>query len=416
MNYAIFRSEPIMTLKDLGQIGAHNKRSKEAYKSNPDIDKSKSLNNIVLVGSELSYLEKYMEIVKPYKEEHDEKMKTTRENRRKSFNQMLDDSNSVVADEFIFSATNEYFKDKGIDTIKNWGYTCLDFIHQDLGYQKWQVLNATIHMDETTPHLHCVLVPLVRKFDKRTNTERYTLSKRQYIKDSEHLTELQDKYWERLNKAGFELNRGIKGSDNEHIQIKEYKKLTKKIGYDITKQNIALQESVDKLEEDMKSSKETIVGDYIKIKKDTYKNMNDVVNQTKKSLEKSSKMEYLINEMTTYTNSYFNLQKENKNIKQEVEYLKHKNKELERENYQLKDFLNEVLQYIKKIFRKLLHIGNDKDKDDVVEQTDYYFINNLYKKKDLVDIGKDTDREDEIFSIGNIKDYRDIDDDSDIRI
>ena len=26
MNYAIFRSEPIMTLSDLGQIGSHNKR------------------------------------------------------------------------------------------------------------------------------------------------------------------------------------------------------------------------------------------------------------------------------------------------------------------------------------------------------------------------------------------------------
>lgn len=57
MNYAIFRSEPIMTLRDLGQIGAHNQRKKEAYKSNPDIDMGKSSNNIILIGSELSYLE-----------------------------------------------------------------------------------------------------------------------------------------------------------------------------------------------------------------------------------------------------------------------------------------------------------------------------------------------------------------------
>ena len=168
MNYAIFRSEPIMTLRDLGQIGAHNQRTKEAYKSNPDIDMGKSSNNIVLIGSELSYLERYMEIVKPYKEEHEEKMKSTRENRRKSFNKMLDDSNSVVADELIFTATNEYFKEKDTDTIKKWGNTCLDFVYKDLGYEKWQILNATIHMDETTPHMHCVLVPLVKKFDKRT--------------------------------------------------------------------------------------------------------------------------------------------------------------------------------------------------------------------------------------------------------
>ena len=49
MSYAIFRVEPINTLKDLGQIGAHNKRDKKAYLSNPDIDMSKTKNNIDIV-------------------------------------------------------------------------------------------------------------------------------------------------------------------------------------------------------------------------------------------------------------------------------------------------------------------------------------------------------------------------------
>mgnify|MGYP006991733103 CR=1 FL=1 len=38
-------------------------------------------------------------------------------------------------------------------------------------------------MDEKTPHIHCVVVPLVKKLDKRTNTERYTISKKQFIHD-----------------------------------------------------------------------------------------------------------------------------------------------------------------------------------------------------------------------------------------
>ena len=37
LNYAIFRSEPIMTIPDLAQIGSHNKREKKAYQSNPNI-------------------------------------------------------------------------------------------------------------------------------------------------------------------------------------------------------------------------------------------------------------------------------------------------------------------------------------------------------------------------------------------
>ena len=99
MSYAIFRVEPINTLKDLGQIGAHNKRDKKAYQSNPDIDISKSKNNIDIVPLFDKYTKGYYELVKEYKKEYEEKQKTTREDRRKSFNKMLDDSNSVVADE-----------------------------------------------------------------------------------------------------------------------------------------------------------------------------------------------------------------------------------------------------------------------------------------------------------------------------
>lgn len=68
-------------------------------------------------------------------------------------------------------------------------------------------------VDEKTPHIHCVVVPLVKKLDNRTKTERYTMSKKQYIKDNIHLSQLQDKYHQRLTEKGFDLERGIKGSD-----------------------------------------------------------------------------------------------------------------------------------------------------------------------------------------------------------
>jgi len=34
LNYAIFRSESILTIGDLAQIGAHNRREKTKYNSN----------------------------------------------------------------------------------------------------------------------------------------------------------------------------------------------------------------------------------------------------------------------------------------------------------------------------------------------------------------------------------------------
>ena len=37
LNYAIFRSEPILSIQDLAQIGSYNKREKKFYKPNPEI-------------------------------------------------------------------------------------------------------------------------------------------------------------------------------------------------------------------------------------------------------------------------------------------------------------------------------------------------------------------------------------------
>ena len=133
---------------------------------------------------------------------------------------MLNKSRNVVADELLFTATHKFFENMNKNDIIDWANTCMEFIYKDLGYTKSQVLHATIHLDEETPHLHCVVVPLVKKYDKRTNTERYTISKKQYIKDKLQLSQLQDMYHKRLTEKAYDLERGIKGSDNKHIKIK----------------------------------------------------------------------------------------------------------------------------------------------------------------------------------------------------
>ncbi len=287
MSYAIFRVEPINKLKDLEQIGAHNTRTKEAYKSNPDIDKSKSANNIHLVPPPHNdYYNSYIDLVKDYKKQHDEKQKTERENRKKSFSQMLDDSNSVIADELLFTSDNEFFKNMSKNEIIKWANCCMDFVYEDIGYEKWQVLNATIHLDEKTPHLHCVVVPLIKKYDKRSDKEKWTISKKHYMKDKNYLSTLQDKYHERMISNGYDLDRGIKNNDNEQIDIKQYKKITRKLNIELTSKNEKLNKSMLELEQKMESNKETIFDkEYIKVKKDTFDSMNKVIEQTKKVME-----------------------------------------------------------------------------------------------------------------------------------
>ena len=84
LNYAIFRSEPIYTLKDLAQIGSHNKREKKAYNSNPDIVLEKTKDNIELKPLADKYVKGFYNITEEYKKEHDERMKTERTDRKKT--------------------------------------------------------------------------------------------------------------------------------------------------------------------------------------------------------------------------------------------------------------------------------------------------------------------------------------------
>ena len=227
LNYAIFRSGPIYNLSTLGQIGSHNRRKKKIYKSNPDINLNLSHNNIEIVPLDKKYVKKFYELTKDYKKQHNERMKNERKDRKRAYYQMLNESKNVVADELIFTATNEFFKNMTIEDIKEWANTCMEFVYDDLGYTKEQVLHAVIHMDEKTPHIHCVVIPLVKKFDKRTNTDRYTISKKQYIKNKRHLSILQDKFYARLVSKGYDLKRGIKGSNKKHIPFQEYKRNNK---------------------------------------------------------------------------------------------------------------------------------------------------------------------------------------------
>lgn len=390
MSYAIFRSESINTLKDLGEIGAHNKRDKKSYKSNPDIDMSKSKNNIEIVPLNERYSKGYYELVKDYKKEYEEKQLTTREDRRKSFDKMLDDSNSVVADELLFTSDNDFFKNMNRKDIKKWANACMDFVYENLGYTKEQVLHSVVHMDEKTPHLHCVIVPLIKKFDKRTNALKYTISKKHYMKSGTYISELQDKYWERMNNNGFKLERGIKNSDNEHISIKEFKKITKKLDNRMEKQNYLMTRDYEILEEKLKTSKPTITG------KETYDTLKDFMNTSKRVIKDMPNNQALFKELEDYTKNYREMEREKHNVEVEVRKLEHKNEELRNENRKLHNFLNIMLQTLKKFFNKLLHIGTEKDKDDVVKEITAYHSLDYYNDRDLHDIADGTPREDEI--------------------
>ena len=398
LNYAIFRSQPIYTLQDLAQIGSHNKREKQAYKSNPDIKLNMSQYNVELVPLAEKYVKGFYNITKDYRKEHEERMKIEREDRKRKFNTMLDNSRNVVADELLFTATNRFFRNMSNEDLMKWANTCMEFVYEDLGYTKEQILHATLHVDEKTPHIHCVVVPLIKKLDKRTNTERYTISKKQYVKDKIHLSQLQDKYHQRLTEKGFDLERGIKGSDNVNINIKELKKITRKLNIDLNNKTQRLSESVKDLQEKMQSNKNVLFDkEYVKIKKDTFDTMNKVIDDATNVMNLQPKLEKVYKEVDSYTRSYQSIKRENDLYKNEIENLELNNNKLYEKNTELNNRINGILKAIKKFFRKLSQLGSEIIKEGTVSEIKQYYDDKYFNRKDIVNISADTTKEDELF-------------------
>lgn len=104
----------------------------------------------------------------------------------------------------------------------------------------------------------------------------------------------------------------------------------------------------------------------------------------------------LFKELTDYTNNYREMEKQKHNVEVEVRKLELKNEELQLENRRPNNLTHNILQTLKKFFKKLLHIGSEKDKDDVVEEITNYHKLEYYDNKDLHDIADETPREDEI--------------------
>ena len=396
MSYAIFRCKSINTLNDLSHISSHNKREKESYKSNPDIRIEDSINNIELVKCNKKYREKFYEITKEYKKEHDEKMKTIRQDRYKTFDQMVDDSKSCVADEMIFTSGPEFFKDMTKEEILRWANGCMYFVYNDLGYTKEQVLHSVLHLDEKTPHIHCVVVPLVKKFDKRVNKERYSISKRDYIKDQNYLSILQDKYCFRLNNLGFKLERGEKGTKIKNLSLGQLKGITRHYERLANKSKKNIESEYLKIINMLKFSKKKAFSDSIILNGESYHILLKYLDLYTKEIQNQVIYQNFFNDLDDYIFNYKELEKEYNYSQKVIDNLEEDCEKLEQNNNNLIDFIKNILEMLKEFFRRILLSKNEVDKNKTVNILKECYEKELYNSYDLIDISKDTDKEIEV--------------------
>lgn len=216
MSFAIIRNTKYKR-ENLKGIYRHNERRNKNY-SNDNIDKEKSYLNYSLKSPKYRY-DKEFDIMK---EKYDLKgqIKTV----------------SNIACEYIITSDKQFFEEIGEEETKRYFETAYEFVaeYKNLGEQ--YIMSAKVHMDEETPHMHLIFLPVVHTQDKKgNNIDKLACS--EFWKEKDSYRRLQDAFYQYMTSHSFELERGVPKEETgrEHIDIKEYKEIT---NFDKTKEKL----------------------------------------------------------------------------------------------------------------------------------------------------------------------------------
>lgn len=249
MGKAILRVAGIKTTGDLSGVGKHH--VDRISETNKDIDPDRFDENITLKSTIGTYNETFNYVVRDLKNQHEKQMESTRESRRKSFRDKINEDKADVACEFMMSASPEYFEGKSRQEVRDWAENSLKFVTDKIGISQDNVLHAVVHMDEKTPHLHVVAVPLVEKYDGRKKENVLAISRKHFITTRQDMAHVQTDYVKFMNEKGFDLERGMEKSGGKHLDVARYKvKTTEEKVEQLEQQVTALSGEKEKLEKE----------------------------------------------------------------------------------------------------------------------------------------------------------------------
>ena len=207
MSYAIIRNTKYKR-ENLKGIYRHNERRNTNY-SNENIDKEKSYLNYSIKSPQYSYEKEFDRIKEKYNLKG--QIKTV----------------SNIACEYIITSDHDYFERIGEEETKRYFETAYKFVteYKNLGEQ--YILSAKVHMDEQSPHMHLIFLPVVHTTDKKGKyIDKLACSEFWKAKDS--YRQLQDAFYKYMVESGFDLQRGLpkEETNRKHYSVEEYKKIT----------------------------------------------------------------------------------------------------------------------------------------------------------------------------------------------
>ena len=302
MSYAIIRN---INYK-MGQLSyayRHNERKNTNY-SNKDIQHNNSIKNYSLKNVYTSYQKAFRNIKEKYKLKGQIKVV------------------SNVMCELLITSDKEFFELIGEEETKRYFECAYKFVanYQNLGEEF--IVSAKVHMDESTPHLHLVYIPVVHKLDKKSGKQISKIACSEYWKGKDSYGKLQDNFYEYITKCGFDLERG-RTKDNEHIPIEKLKVVTNYEMQELFKDSEHLEQEI------VTNNFEELQVDYKRV----IKKFNTLAKQYTRVKTITDNM--LINQEK--------LQQENQELQEENEYL-------EEENNNLKNFLEKTYEYVSILF------------------------------------------------------------------
>ena len=187
-----------MKAENLIGIGNHNQRKTKNH-SNPDIDTSLSELNYDLVNRTDNYKKDIENFI-------NENKSTTRAVRK----------DAVLINEWIITSDRKFFENLSDEDTKEFFISAKEYFAESFGEEN--IRYATVHLDESTPHLHMGIVPFDE--DKKLSAKR--------VFNREALRNVQEDLPKLLQEKGFDIKRGLEGSDRKNLTVPEFKKLKEK--------------------------------------------------------------------------------------------------------------------------------------------------------------------------------------------
>ncbi len=297
MSYAIIRNEKLTRVQAMGAY-KHNERKTRNH-SNKNIDSTKTELNYYLKKNELSYIKEFDKI----KEKYDLKGQIR--------------SNSNIMCEMVFTSDQKFFDKIGYEESKRYFEESYKFIceYKNLGEQN--IISAVVHMDEDTPHMHLLFIPVIHTTDKQGNKIDKVCC-RDFWKGKNSYRDLQNAYFKHISGKGFKLERGelVEVTNREHYSVQEYKRIT---NFENTKEllnsiKLELPETLDikDFQKIMLNRDEKIKNKIIKPKDELIKKL---YNENISLYKELSKQTTIIDKSEKFEKEKFKLETENRNLR-----------------------------------------------------------------------------------------------------